>query len=84
MDSTINILSYNSTGCDSDKVNFINNLVSDMQIHLFSLQEHFKATKSVESFFRKQFPNYHSLTRRRFAQFLMKLKRWRGTQNIMI
>ena len=29
MDSTINILSYNSTGCDSDKVNFINNLVSD-------------------------------------------------------
>ena len=51
MDSTINILSYNSTGCDSDKVNFINDLVSTLQIHLFSIQEHFKATQSIENNF---------------------------------
>ena len=63
MDSTINILSYNSTGCDSDKVNFINDLVSTLQIHLFSIQEHFKATQSIESYFRKQFPNYYSFVK---------------------
>ena len=57
MDS-ISILSYNSTGLDSDKINFINKWADMLQIDLLQLQEHFKATKSVENFFRKHFNKF--------------------------
>ena len=58
MDSTINLLSYNSTGLDTDKIIFINDVSSTLQIDLLQLQEHFKATQSVGKFFRTHFTNY--------------------------
>ena len=53
-------MSYNSTGLDTAKVNWIKELVSLCKIDCFQLQEHFKATKSVETFFKKQFSDSDS------------------------
>ena len=49
-------MSYNSTRLDSEKTDWIRNLMKTCKIDLFQLQEHFKATKTIDSFFRKQFP----------------------------
>ena len=49
-------MSYNSTGLDSVKADWIRNLIKTCRIDLFQLQEHFKATKSIDSYFRKEFP----------------------------
>ena len=58
--STLNFMSYNSTGFDSVKIDWINALKETCDIDLIQIQEHFKATKSVESFFKKQFLNCDS------------------------
>ena len=62
MDSTttVNILSYNSTGMDTAKIAWINELAANLQIDLMGVQEHFKCTKSVEEYFRKHFPQFYS------------------------
>ena len=60
MDSTFNLLSYNSTGMDTDKINFINDVAETFEIDLLQLQEHFKATKSVEKYFKKHFKQYET------------------------
>ena len=54
-DSTINFMSYNSTGLDTAKVKWINDLIDLSKIDCFQLQEHFKATKTLESSFKKYF-----------------------------
>ena len=53
--STLNFLSYNSTGLDTVKVNWINDLIKTCDVDYLQIQEHFKATKSVETLFKKQF-----------------------------
>ena len=53
MDFTI--LSYNSTGLDSTKILFLTQLAQTMKIDFIQLQEHFKATKSINTFFKKHF-----------------------------
>ena len=53
--STLNFLSYNSTGLDTVKVNWINDLIQTFDVDYLQIQEHFKSTKSVETFFKKQF-----------------------------
>ena len=58
--STVNILSYNSTGMDTAKIAWINELAANLQIDLMGVQEHFKCTKSVEEYFRKHFPQFYS------------------------
>ena len=58
--STMNFLSYNSTGLDAVKIDWIQDLIKTLDIDLFQIQEHFKSTKSVETFFRKQFYNSDS------------------------
>ena len=58
--STLNFMSYNSTGLDTVKVDWINDLITTCYIELLQIQEHFKSTKSVESFFRKRFINNES------------------------
>ena len=58
--STINFMSYNSTGLDTAKVNWINDIINLCDIDCFQLQEHFKATKSLERFFKKEFANSDS------------------------
>ena len=58
--STMNFMSYNSTGLDTVKIDWIQDLKKTLSIDIFQLQEHFKSTKSVETFFKKQFQNSDS------------------------
>ena len=51
----INILSYNTTGLDSVKINWISELVKTLNVTCFQIQEHFKAIKTVDAFFNKSF-----------------------------
>ena len=55
--STLNFMSYNSTGLDINKIDWIQDLSKTCEIDLLQLQEHFKATKSIETFFKKHFEN---------------------------
>ena len=55
--TTLSFMSYNSTGLDTVKVNWIQDLINTCDIDFLQIQEHFKATKSVESYFKKQFIN---------------------------
>ena len=48
-------MSYNSTGLDKSKIDWIQYVSKTCDIDLLQLQEHFKATKSVEAFFKKNF-----------------------------
>ena len=59
-DKTINFMSYNSTGLDKVKTRWIRDLISTCKIDFFQLQEHFKITKSLEQFFRREFPENDS------------------------
>ena len=54
--SIINFMSYNSTGLDPVKTDWIRNLIQTCKIDCFQLQEHFKTSKTIDSYFRKQFP----------------------------
>ena len=56
----VNFMSYNSTGLDSVKADWIRNLIKTCRIDLFQLQEHFKATKSIDSYFKNEFPMCNS------------------------
>ena len=56
--STVNFLSSNSTGMNTVKTTWIRDLCKMTKIDFFSLQEHFKCTKSVDKYFKEQFPDY--------------------------
>ena len=56
----INFMSYNSTGLDSVKCSWISDLLQTFDIQFGQIQEHFKANKSTESYFRKAFSSYES------------------------
>ena len=58
--STLNFMSYNSTGLDTVKADWIKDLINTCDIDLLQIQEHFKSTKSVDTFFKKQFSNNDS------------------------
>ena len=49
-------MSYNSTGLDAVKTNWIREIIETCEIDFFQLQEHFKKTKTIDSFFKKEFP----------------------------
>ena len=57
---TANFLSFNSTGLNSIKADWIRNLYKVTSSNFISLQEHFKKTKSIDKFFRDQFPENYS------------------------
>ena len=63
MDQTINILSYNSTGLDQVKIDYIKELLDILDIDLLGLQEHFKAIKSVDQFFKKHFKSHETFVK---------------------
>ena len=52
----INFMSYNSTGLDLVKTNWIRDVIKTCNIDFFQLQEHFKTIKTLDSYFRKEFP----------------------------
>ena len=56
----INFLSYNSTGLNSVKSDWIQDLLVYCDIHLAQLQEHFMKDKNIDSFFSDKFKDYDS------------------------
>ena len=52
---TLSFISYNSTGLDNIKVDWINDLMKSTNSECLQLQEHFKATKSADQYFKKKF-----------------------------
>ena len=60
MDSTLNFMSYNFNSLDTIKINWIRDIMKTFKIDYFQLQEHFKITKSLDSFFKKEFPSNDS------------------------
>ena len=60
MDKTVNLIFYNTTGLDLIKVNWINDLLETFDVDLLQLQEHFKAIKKVDSYFKQNFKKYDS------------------------
>ena len=57
----LNFISYNSTGLDAAKINWINDLAETTNVAC--LQEHFKAIKSVKQYFKKHFTKFEGLSR---------------------
>ena len=53
-------MSYNSTGLDCLKTCWIRDLIKTCKTDFFQLQEHFKTTKSLDNFFRREFPSFDS------------------------
>ena len=56
----VNFLSYNSTGMNTVKAEWIRDLLKVTSSHYVGIQEHFKRTKTVDKFFRDQFSDYSS------------------------
>ena len=52
----VSFLSYNSTGIDCVKTDWVRTLMKTCEASFLQLQEHFKATKFVEKYFTKEFP----------------------------
>ena len=59
---TVNFLSYNSTGINSIKTSWIRDLCKVTNTNFLGIQEHFKSTKSVDKFFKEQFPTMFPFT----------------------
>ena len=57
---TVNFLSYNSTGMNSIKIEWIRDLCKLCSIDYFSIQEHFISRKGAEKYFNEQFDQYSS------------------------
>ena len=57
---TANFMSYNSTGINTIKADWIRDLYKVTNIDFISIQEHFKKTKTVDKFFKDQFPDKSS------------------------
>ena len=53
-------MSYNSTGLDRVKTDWIRDLIKTCNIDFFQIQEHFKTNKTLDSFFKKEFPTNDS------------------------
>ena len=56
--NSVKFISYNSTGMNSVKTNWIRDLIEVCGAHFMGIQEHFKEIRSLNNFFKKQFPKY--------------------------
>ena len=54
--SIVNFMSYNSTGMNTIKTDWIRDLIKTCDIQFFQLQEHFKKIKTLEAYFKNEFP----------------------------
>ena len=54
--STVNFMSYNSTGMNTIKTDWIRDLIKTCDIQFFQLQEHFKKIKTLDNYFKNEFP----------------------------
>ena len=55
----VNFMSYNMTGADTVKCQWVRELASVHEVSFITLQEHFKTIKSTDQWFKKQFSEYH-------------------------
>ena len=53
-------MSFNSTGMNSIKADWVRNLYNISKCDFVSIQEHFKKNKSTDRFFKDQFPEHSS------------------------
>ena len=57
---SVKIMSFNSTGLNSVKAQWIRDLTSTFGVSFLGLQEHFKRGKSLPQLFKKEFGNYNA------------------------
>ena len=74
----LNFMSYNSTGLDHQKVQWIQELITTCKIGCFQLQEHFKASKSVDSYFKQKFDKSESYVVPAHREILLGTGRAKG------
>ena len=53
--SVVTFGSYNSTGLDIAKTSWVKEIIDKSEIDFFSIQEHFKNTKSTQQYFNQHF-----------------------------
>ena len=57
---TVTFMSYNSTGMNMVKCQWINEICSENNVDYLAIQEHFKCTKTTDKYFRDNFRDYYS------------------------
>ena len=58
--TSMNSISYNSTGLDTIKSDWIRDLMKTCNASFFQLQKHFQSIKSLDKYFENQFPSCES------------------------
>ena len=58
--TTVNFLSYNSTGLSAAKFKFLQNICDLLYVSYLSIQEHFKWSKSTSKYFNDNFDQFNS------------------------
>ena len=53
-------MSYNMTGAEGAKCQFVRELATEHDVNYVALQEHFKTVKSTEQWFRNQYSDFHT------------------------
>ena len=56
--SSATFMNYNSTGIDSVTCNFICDICDEYDVDYVAIQEHFKNTSTINSYFRKKFDSF--------------------------
>ena len=56
----VTFMSYNSTGINTVKCNWINEICDNYDVNYLAIQEHFKSTKTTDKFFRDNFKEFNS------------------------
>ena len=56
--SPVTFMSYNMTGADTVKCQWVRDVGAEHNVNFCALQEHFKTVKSTDQWFRKQFRDY--------------------------
>ena len=58
--NSVTFMSYNCTGMNSIKAQWICEVLEDLEVDYCAVQEHFKNTKTTDKFFRDKFSKYNS------------------------
>ena len=60
LSTSATFLSYNPTGLNALKCDWLNNLLELVDVTYISIQEHFRTARTIEKFFTEQFHDYNS------------------------
>ena len=59
---TVTFMSYNATGADTIRCEFIKDIQKEYSVNYCAIQEHFKTVKNTVQWFREKFSESHSYT----------------------